>query len=285
MTGAGESWPWGSCMMRPLAGLKVVEFEGIGPGPLAGRMLADLGADVVAIVRPDKAALGDPDRPFSDGPLRRGKRVVALDLKRAEAVVGGAGDDRDGRRADRGQSAGRDGAAQARPRRLRQAQSAARLRAHDRLGAGRPARARRGPRSQLSGAERRAVARRPRRAGADGAADGSRRRRRRARARLRGARGGFRGSAQRQGLRGRLLDRRHGGEPGRHRARGPRRRNAGRAKPVPRLAFLRRLRLRRRPAMSRSARSSRSSTPSSSTSSALRTSTRRRNTTAPPGRR
>jgi alpha-methylacyl-CoA racemase len=74
-------------MLRPLAGLKVVEFEGIGPGPLAGRMLADLGADVVAVVRPDKAALGDPDRPFSDNPLRRGKRMVLLDLKRAEAVA------------------------------------------------------------------------------------------------------------------------------------------------------------------------------------------------------
>ena len=43
-------------MMHPLAGLRVVEFEGIGPGPLAGRMLADLGAEVVAVVRPDKAA-------------------------------------------------------------------------------------------------------------------------------------------------------------------------------------------------------------------------------------
>ena len=74
-------------MMRPLTGLKVVEFEAIGPGPLAGRMLADLGAEVVAIVRPDKARLGDPDRPFSDGPLRRGKRIVALDLKRAESLA------------------------------------------------------------------------------------------------------------------------------------------------------------------------------------------------------
>jgi alpha-methylacyl-CoA racemase len=73
-------------MILPLAGLSVVEFEGIGPGPLAGRMLADLGADVVAVVRPMKAALGDPERPLSDGPLRRGKRVVALDLKLAEAV-------------------------------------------------------------------------------------------------------------------------------------------------------------------------------------------------------
>ena len=73
-------------MIRPLAGLKVIEFEGIGPGPLAGRMLADLGAEVVAIVRPDKAPLGDPDRPLSESPLRRGKRVVALNLKRPEAV-------------------------------------------------------------------------------------------------------------------------------------------------------------------------------------------------------
>jgi alpha-methylacyl-CoA racemase len=73
-------------MMRPLAGLKVIEFEGIGPGPLAGRMLADLGAEVVAVVRPDKAPLGDPDRPLSEGPLRRGKRIVALNLKRSEAV-------------------------------------------------------------------------------------------------------------------------------------------------------------------------------------------------------
>ena len=74
-------------MIRPLAGLKVVEFEGIGPGPLAGRMLADLGAEVVAIVRPDKAKLGDPNRPLSDSPLRRGKRIVALDLKRSGAVA------------------------------------------------------------------------------------------------------------------------------------------------------------------------------------------------------
>jgi len=72
--------------MHPLAGLKVIEFEGIGPGPLAGRMLADLGAEVVAVVRPNKAPLGDPDRPLSEGPLRRGKRIVALNLKRPEEL-------------------------------------------------------------------------------------------------------------------------------------------------------------------------------------------------------
>ncbi|HZZ62463.1 MAG TPA: CaiB/BaiF CoA-transferase family protein [Roseiarcus sp.] len=73
-------------MIRPLAGLKVIEFEGIGPGPLAGRMLADHGAEVVAVVRPAKAVLGNPDPAAGGDPLRRGKRVLALDLKRLEAV-------------------------------------------------------------------------------------------------------------------------------------------------------------------------------------------------------
>ncbi len=72
-------------MLRPLAGLTIIEFEGIGPGPLAGRMLADHGAEVTAIVRPSKATLGNPDA-LSDDPLRRGKRIVALDLKASEAV-------------------------------------------------------------------------------------------------------------------------------------------------------------------------------------------------------
>ncbi len=73
-------------MMRPLTGLKVIEFEGIGPGPLAGRMLADHGAVVFAIVRPNKARLGNPDRAAANDPLRRGKRVVTFDLKRPDAV-------------------------------------------------------------------------------------------------------------------------------------------------------------------------------------------------------
>ena len=73
-------------MLRPLAGLKIIEFEGIGPGPLAGRMLAEHGAEVTAIVRPNKATLGNPNSASWDAPLRRGKRVVALDLKRPEAV-------------------------------------------------------------------------------------------------------------------------------------------------------------------------------------------------------
>jgi alpha-methylacyl-CoA racemase len=81
-----DSTPGALSMIRPLTGLSVVEFEGIGPGPLAGRMLADLGAEVVAVIRPNKAAIGDRERPLSDEPLRRGKRIVALDLKRPDAV-------------------------------------------------------------------------------------------------------------------------------------------------------------------------------------------------------
>src|SRR5271156_5657823 len=73
-------------MIRPLIGLKIIEFEGIGPGPLAGRMLADQGADVVAIVRPNKPGLDHLDLANADLPLRRGKRIVVLDLKLPEAV-------------------------------------------------------------------------------------------------------------------------------------------------------------------------------------------------------
>ena len=73
-------------MIRPLAGLKIIEFEGIGPGPFAGRMLADHGAEVIAIVRPNKPVLGNPSIAETESSLRRGKRIVALDLKRPGAT-------------------------------------------------------------------------------------------------------------------------------------------------------------------------------------------------------
>ena len=41
----------------PLTGLKVVEFEGIGPGPVAGRILASFGADVTVVARPIAGAV------------------------------------------------------------------------------------------------------------------------------------------------------------------------------------------------------------------------------------
>lgn len=67
-------------MTGPLAGLRVVEFAGIGPGPFAGMMLADHGADVVRIERAVPAGLGALIDPGFDVP-GRGRRRVALDLK------------------------------------------------------------------------------------------------------------------------------------------------------------------------------------------------------------
>ena len=65
----------------PLRGVRIVEFEGIGPGPLAARMLADMGAEVTAIVRPSGSAVAERLGGAGDNPLRRGKRIEAIDLK------------------------------------------------------------------------------------------------------------------------------------------------------------------------------------------------------------
>ena len=62
----------------PLAGIRIVEIEGIGPGPFAAMMLADLGADVIVVHRPRSGpVVGLKDRPVTD----RGKRSLVLDLK------------------------------------------------------------------------------------------------------------------------------------------------------------------------------------------------------------
>ena len=63
----------------PLAGLRIVEFAGIGPGPFAAMLLADMGADVIRIDR-----VGAPAMP-QDFTLR-GRRSVALNLKDPAAV-------------------------------------------------------------------------------------------------------------------------------------------------------------------------------------------------------
>lgn len=65
--------------MGPLAGVKIIEVSGLGPGPFCGMMLADLGADVVCVDREGAPRL----EPASDC-TRRGKRSVLLDLKTAE---------------------------------------------------------------------------------------------------------------------------------------------------------------------------------------------------------
>jgi alpha-methylacyl-CoA racemase len=68
----------------PLAGIRVLEFEAIGPAPFAGMLLADLGADVLVIDRPAAADLG-LKRARRHDVMMRGKRSVTLDLKQAPA--------------------------------------------------------------------------------------------------------------------------------------------------------------------------------------------------------
>ena len=74
-------------MKLPLSGIRVVEFEGIGPGPLAGRMLADMGAEVTVIARPAKGAVNERLGGAGEDPLRRGKHVVRLDPKQPAAAA------------------------------------------------------------------------------------------------------------------------------------------------------------------------------------------------------
>ena len=64
----------------PLAGLRVVEFAGIGPGPLAGMLLADMGAQVIRLDRVEPSGLGIERPPRFDLTLR-GKRTLKVDLK------------------------------------------------------------------------------------------------------------------------------------------------------------------------------------------------------------
>src|SRR3954449_7207838 len=70
--------------MGPLSGLKVVELAGIGPGPFAAMLLADLGADVLRIDRPGATpTFGDPGVDL----LNRGRRSVAVDLKHPQGAA------------------------------------------------------------------------------------------------------------------------------------------------------------------------------------------------------
>src|SRR5512143_3370206 len=64
----------------PLSDVKIIEFQGIGPGPFCGMLLSDLGADVVRIDRKGGRG-GSPSDVTS-----RGRRSVAMDLKQPAAV-------------------------------------------------------------------------------------------------------------------------------------------------------------------------------------------------------
>ncbi len=67
--------------MGPLKGIRIIEMDGIGPCPFAGMMLADLGAEVIRVGRPDPSHLH-----AAFDLLSRGKKSVVLDLKSPEGT-------------------------------------------------------------------------------------------------------------------------------------------------------------------------------------------------------
>src|SRR3954471_13430730 len=67
----------------PLRGIRVVELAGIGPGPHAAMLLADLGADVIRLERPAGAGSASPRETYL---LTRGRASVAMELKKPGAV-------------------------------------------------------------------------------------------------------------------------------------------------------------------------------------------------------
>ncbi|MFD0065457.1 CoA transferase [Streptomyces sp. NPDC056689] len=75
----------------PLAGVRVVELGGLGPGPFCGMMLADLGAEVIRVDRPAEAGQ-ETRHPV----IHRGRTSIAVDLKHPEGadavrqLIGGA---------------------------------------------------------------------------------------------------------------------------------------------------------------------------------------------------
>jgi alpha-methylacyl-CoA racemase len=71
-------------MSGPLAGIRIIEIAGIGPGPFCGMMLADHGAEVIRVDRPGGQALvGDPANDL----LNRSRLSVDIDLKRPEGIA------------------------------------------------------------------------------------------------------------------------------------------------------------------------------------------------------
>ena len=74
-------------MTPPLTGLHIVEFEGIGPGPLAGHMLQQMGARITLIQRPQASDVTRRLTGTGAHPLHAGKQVLPLDLKAVGSVA------------------------------------------------------------------------------------------------------------------------------------------------------------------------------------------------------
>src|SRR6202161_4098912 len=72
--------------MGPLTGVRIVEFAGIGPGPMAAMLFADLGAEVVRVDRTTASDLGI-GMPAKFELLHRSRPSIAVDLKRPEGIA------------------------------------------------------------------------------------------------------------------------------------------------------------------------------------------------------
>ena len=68
----------------PLSGLRIIELAGIGPGPFAGMMLADHGAEVIRVERIGSGKAG-PQIPAEKDILLRSRKTIELDLKNPES--------------------------------------------------------------------------------------------------------------------------------------------------------------------------------------------------------
>ena len=71
--------------MGPLQGFKIVEIAGIGPGQYCGMLLADMGAQLIRVDRPNEEDLGIPI-PAKFNLMNRSRPTIAVDLKTAEGV-------------------------------------------------------------------------------------------------------------------------------------------------------------------------------------------------------
>jgi len=72
----------------PLSGVKVVEIAGIGPAPMCGMIMADMGAEVILVERkgtnPNAASIDDN---VKHAFYKRGKRSIVMNLKEPESIA------------------------------------------------------------------------------------------------------------------------------------------------------------------------------------------------------
>ncbi|MFT6289910.1 MAG: alpha-methylacyl-CoA racemase [Ilumatobacter sp.] len=73
-------------MAGPLTGQRIIEIAGIGPGPFAAMLLADMGAEVIRVERAGAVRGPAPEQPHGDI-LLRGRRNIAIDLKHPDGVA------------------------------------------------------------------------------------------------------------------------------------------------------------------------------------------------------